>query len=237
MKALYFEEQAVRYLAQASSFQSGEFEDAVKLVKYLRTGENTTIKRVNCVTSKNIGFICNRYQTSALRALIIDLTKMNGIYEYDDNSLVTIILKMIKFSVKRWDNIQLSDSEKYIDNNHAILFPFPYSEKHPVKILINLSPAPDFSSKRGISYLYAAGIGENRFDVYYSDILNIKAIRDDASAVFNQNTKLAKDKNEDIDALQVTELGEINKKMTGFWIMTNGCIVCQKNNMILWLET
>lgn len=216
MKALYFEEHAVRYLAQASSFQSGEFEDAVKLVKYLRTGENTTIKRINCVTSKNIGFICNRTQTSALRALIIDLTKMNGMFEYDDNSLVTIILKMIKFSVKRWDNIQLSDSEKYIDNNHAILFPFPYSEKHPIKILINLSPAPDFSSKRGISYLYAAGIGENRFDVYYLDILNIKAIRDDASAVFNQNTKLEKEKNEDIDALQVTELDEINKKMTGF---------------------
>ena len=85
MKALYFEEHAVRYLAQASSFQSGEFEDAVKLVKYLRTGENTTIKRINCVTSKNIGFICNRTQTSALRALIIDLTKMNGMFEYDED--------------------------------------------------------------------------------------------------------------------------------------------------------
>jgi superfamily I DNA/RNA helicase len=216
MKAIYFEEHAARYLAQASTFQSGEFDDAIELVHYIRSGEDATIKQLNCITNKNVGFICNRTQTSLLRALIVDIEKMKALLEYDDNSLVTIILKIIKFTIKRWDNIQVSDSEKFIDNNHAILFPFPYSEKHPIKVLVNLSPAPDFTAKREMSYIYAAGIGEGQFDIYYNDILNLRAIRDDAAAVFSKNAKVTKKKNQDIDSLQVTELSDINKKMMGF---------------------
>lgn len=216
MKAIFFEEHAVRYLAQASSFQSGEFEDAIDLVQFIREGNDATIKALSCVKSKNICFICKRSQSNTLKALLIDLEKAKGLLDYDNNSLVTILLKMIKFAVKRWDNIQVSDSEKYIDNNHAVLFPFPYSEKHPVKILVNLSPAPDVTSKRDMSYLYVAGIGEERFALDYNNILNIKAIKSEANEVCLKNSSKEKDDKEYIDSLQVTELGGISKKMNGF---------------------
>lgn len=216
MKALYFEEHAVRYLAQSGTFQSGEFEDAIDLVGFIKNGGDVIIKGLSCVTNKNVGYISKRSQTSVAKSLIVDLEKMKGLLAYDDNSIVTVLLKMIKFAVKRWDNIQLSDSEKYIDNNHAILFPFPYSEKHPVKVLINLAPDPGFASKRGYVYLYAAGIGEERFALDYTDILNLKRLRDEATEVFLNTEKKEKEQDKDIDSLQVTELGNVPKKLSGF---------------------
>jgi len=216
MKALYFEEHAVRYLAQTSSFQSGEFEDAINLVSFIRNGDDVIIKGLSCVMHKNVGYICKRSQTSVLKALIVDLEKMKGLLEYDDNSIVTILLKMIKFAVKRWENIQMGDSEKYIENNHAILFPFPYSEKHPIKVLINLTPDSVFASKRDYVYLYASGIGEERFPLYYTDVLNMKRLRDDAQEVFLKTKKIENEQDQNIDSLQVTELGTVPKKMSGF---------------------
>ena len=216
MKAIYFEEHAVRYLAQTSTFQSGEFEDAIDLVQFIRTGNNATIKAISCITSKNIGFIFKRSQNSTLKAIVIDLEKAKGLLEYDDDSLVTILLKIVKFAVKRWENIQVGDSEKYIINNHAVLFPFPYSEKHPIKVLVNLSPAPEFTSKRDMSYLYIAGIGEERFDLNYNNLLNIKVIRDEANEVCINNNKKEVKRTDGIDSLNVTELGDIPKKMNGF---------------------
>lgn len=216
MKALYFEEHAVRYLAQTGTFQSGEFEDAIDLVGFIRDGGDVIIKSLSCVTNKNVGYIFKRSQTSVSKSLIVDLEKMKGLLTYDDNSIVTILLKVIKFSVKRWDNIQLSDSEKYIDNNHAILFPFPYSEKHPIKVLINLAPDPGFASKRGYVYLYAAGIGEERFALDYTDMLNLKRLRDEAAEVFQNMEKKENEFEKDIDSLQVTELGNVPKKLSGF---------------------
>lgn len=206
----------MRYLAQTSSFQSGEFEDAIDLVSFLKSGEEAIIKGLSCVVNKNVGYIFKRSNSSNLKALVIDLEKMNGLLACDDNSLVTILLKMIKFSVKRWDNIPVNDSERYIENNHYILFPFPYSEKHPIKVLINISPDPNFASKRGLEYLYAAGIGAEWFDLKYNNILNLRSLKNDANEVCLKNAKKEIDQGNDIDSLQVTELSNINKKMSGF---------------------
>lgn len=216
MKALYFEEYAVRYLAQTGSFQSGEFEDAIDMVNFIKNGEDATIRGLFCVMNKNVGYICKRSKSSVSKALVIDLEKMKGMMDYDENSIVTILMKMIKFTVKRWDNIPINDSEKYIDNNHAILFPFPYSEKHPIKVLINLAPDPGFTSKRGFVYLYAAGIGTEIFDLNYTGILNIKAMKNEASEICIKAIKTESEQEKGIDSLQVTELGNIAKKMSGF---------------------
>lgn len=215
MKAFFFEEHAVRYLAQTSTFQSGEFEDAIDLVTFFRKGDDTKIKGLSCVLNKNVGYIYKRSQTSLSKALVVDLDRMKGLFEYDDNSFVTILLKIIKFTVKRWDNIPMNDSEKFIEKNHAVLFPFPYSEKHPIKVLMNLAPDPGFTSKRGFEYLYAAGIGMQIWSLDYP-IINLKSLRNEASVIFNDAAKQNSEPETDIDSLQVTELGNISKKMTGF---------------------
>lgn len=215
MKALFFEEHAVRYLAQTGTFQSGEFVDAIDLVTFIRNGENAKIKGISCVCCKNIGYIYKRSQTSLSKALVVDMERMKGLLDYDDNSIVTILLKTVKFTVKRWDNIPMNDSEKFIEKNHAVLFPFPYSEKHPVKILMNLAPDPSFASKRGFEYLYASGIGTQIWDLDYT-VLNVKGMKNEASDIFTDAAKQNNEPDTDIDSLQVTELGNISKKMIGF---------------------
>ena len=69
MKALFIEEHAVRYLAQTSTFQSGEFEDAIDLVTFTRKGEDDKIKGLSCVLNKNVGYIFKRSQTSLSKAV------------------------------------------------------------------------------------------------------------------------------------------------------------------------
>ena len=216
MKALFIEEQAVRYLSQRSSFQSGEFEDAVQLIQFVRNGSNIRIGEICCSNVKEIGFILKTKVSNTSKALIIDFNKMPELLNYDDNSLVTIILKIVKFSLKHWETIALSDSERYIGNNHAILFPFPYSEKHPIKVLVNLSPDTNYTSKRGMNYLYASRIGEGQFELQSNDLLNLKTIKHEADIIFEKEKKDTTNDYSNIESLQVNTLEPMAHTKAGF---------------------
>ena len=89
MKALFIEEQAVRYIAQAITFQSGEFDDAALLVDFIRDNKNKNIKSICCKESKNWGYIFHKDKTNIYSYVLLDFETLNGFIEKDDNFIIT----------------------------------------------------------------------------------------------------------------------------------------------------
>lgn len=217
MKAIYIEEAAVRYLAQTRTFQSGEFDDALNLIDFFITGKDVAIQKIQCVTHKNIGYIYFTEQTNLLKNVIFDFETLGSFGDIDYNSVMTIIQKVLKFSLKQWDNFPINNSEKIINDNHAILFPFPYRDESPFKIMVNLSPDEGYTERRNIRCVYVVKMGSGNFATDDYKPLNLKAINNEAQQVINDTEKK---RNEIVkpssSPLQVSSLGNIPKAINGY---------------------
>ena len=150
MKAIYIEENAVKFIAQHHSLQSGEFDDACSFVESLRNGEELHIQNICCKLYKNIAYIYDMSKFTGQKFILFDIDKYEDLLSKDENFLITIFQKIIKFSLKQWEKYPLNITEKIINNNHAILFPFPYTDRNPYKILINVSPNMEYTQKRSL---------------------------------------------------------------------------------------
>lgn len=215
MKALFIEEQAVRYIAQAITFQSGEFDDAALLVDFIRDNKNKNIKSICCKESKNWGYIFHKDKTNIYSYVLLDFETLNGFIEKDDNFIITVLQKIFKFALKRWENYPLNVSEKIINDNHAILFPFPYTNLKPFKILINLSPDKQYTEKRNIKCICAVNMGTGQFETCKgASVINIKNIKAEAERICIP-TKQEQGESIEIEPLQVTKLNDINNNIEG----------------------
>ena len=216
MKAIYIEEHAVRLIAQHRTLQSGEFEDAASLANFFRTKEDICIQNLSCKYFKNVAYIYDKTKFSGLKFIIFDLEKCKDFLLRDENFLITVLQKIIKFSLKHWDKYPLNISEKIINDNHVILFPFPYNDRNPYKVLVNLSLNSDYIDRRSLKCVYIANMGNGLFSTQNYSILNIKAINVDANKVCIVESLTDKTK-EGIAPLQVSCLpDEIEKEKSVF---------------------
>lgn len=189
MKAIYIEEKAVRYLAQTRTFQSGDFDDALALTDFFLTGKDVAIQKIQCVTFKNIGYIYHTENNNLLKNVIFDIDTLGDFSANDYNQIVTIIQKVLKFSLKQWDNFPLNISEKIINDNHAILFPFPYRDENPFKIMVNLSPDKGYTEKRNIRCIYVVKMGIGNFSIDDYKTINLKAVNNEAQQIISETEK------------------------------------------------
>ena len=211
MKAIYIEENAVRFIAQYRSLQSGEFEDASSFIDFLRNGEELHIQNLCCKLYKNIAYIYNTSRFVGQKFILFDIEKYDDLLSKDDNFLITIFQKIIKFSLKQWEVYPLNVTEKIINNNHAILFPFPYTDKNPYKILLSLSPNMEYTERRRLKCVYVVNMGNGQFSTTDYSILNIKAINQDAKRVCTIESAIEKNEN-GIAPLQVSCLPNVITK-------------------------
>ena len=217
MKAIYIEEKAVRYLAQTRTFQSGDFDDALALTDFFLTGKDVAIQKIQCVTFKNIGYIYHTENNNLLKNVIFDIDTLGDFSANDYNQIVTIVQKVLKFSLKQWDNFPLNISEKIINDNHAILFPFPYRDENPFKIMVNLSPDKGYTEKRNIRCIYVVKMGIGNFSIDDYKPINLKAINNEALQIISETEKKRKEVvTPSSSPLQVSSLDNVPKAVNGY---------------------
>lgn len=159
IKALFIEAEAAKYIAQERTLQTGEFEEAMALSGFIRTGDNCHVLNLVCVLDASIAYVYHGQKVNLNSWILFDMDKVEPILSEDDNSLVTILQKIVKFAVKHWNNFPLTHSEKIIDGDTAILFPFPYLDNNPFKIKLNLSPNASYTIKRNIKCITVDDLG------------------------------------------------------------------------------
>lgn len=210
MKALYIEEFAAKEIAQRSTFQSGEFEDAQNLIEFLREGKDFNVGNVSGTERKDIGYLVVANKANNLRSIIFDFDLAEDLLKLEDNDLMMVIQRVVKFSIKEWENLPHNVSEKIIKDNNAILFPFPYTDNNPLKVLVNLKPDEVYTSKRKMSCLYVAKFGIGNFQTSGYQVKNIKSIKKIADEICSKTRDTFTDKEgfNKVDSLHVTELEE-----------------------------
>ena len=87
MKALYIEEFAAKEIAQRSTFQSGEFEDAQNLIEFLREGKDFNVGNVSGTERKDIGYLVVANKANNLRSIIFDFDLAEDLLKLEDNDL------------------------------------------------------------------------------------------------------------------------------------------------------
>lgn len=217
MKAIFIEEYAVRHIAQGRTFQSIEFEDALNLINFFQTGKDIAINKIQCVVHKDIGVIYHTERTNILFSVVFDLNLLGDLWSCPNSELCTIIQRVIKFSIKQWNNYPLNSSERVINDNHAILFPLPYRDDNPFKILINLSPDKQYEERRNMRCIYVAKMGYGNFDTNDYDTHNLKALYQDVKSAINTTEDYKNAcKNPDESPLHVSSLDTSFKSVKGY---------------------
>lgn len=216
MKAVYIEESAVKYIAQEHRLQSGEFEETILLVDFFRNCNNNDVADLHCRTSKDVGYIyTDNCSHSHPNCVIIDFTKVSDFINRDYCFVGNILQKIVKFALKQWNNYPLGSSEKRINDDHVILFPFPYVDNNPYKLLLNLSPRTGYTEKREFNCIYVANQGHGTFLTSGYDILNIKTINVEAKEICKPVPQ--KTSNIQVESMQVSCLEPYaQNELTGF---------------------
>lgn len=157
MKYLFIEGNAAQIIAQERTFQSGDYSNSLSLLNFILNSEDCDMAGLKCKLADNIGFIYAKKGANIDSWILFDLKELD-FSGFDENEKVTIILKIVKFAVKYWNNLPLTNSEKIIEGN-AILFPFPYVDNDPYKIKINLTPSDKLTNTRNIKCMVVEQIG------------------------------------------------------------------------------
>lgn len=183
MEFLYIDYTSIEKIISERRFQSYEYEDSIKLVKFL-TGSLDGYKYHNIVLEKNIqgGFIYSGPQSK--KGVVFNLIsfKAFGADKFKGEEVITILQKTLKYSVKYWNNLPLSSCEKIIPfKNHSLIYPFPFTIGQSYKILIDRKADEKKQRPRGLDFLYV-----------YADGSDINAYEDNPS-VFRNALEGAKD--------------------------------------------
>ncbi len=214
MKYLFISYDAIKELASIRQFQSSEFNESKELCQVLNGKvDNWSKFKVNFKKTTNGGVL-----TTAIgnfnKGVVFDLSTFNGFQNAKNNQVVTIFQKVIKFSIRFFEKLPPTSCERHLPNSlKSIVYPFPFSATKDVyRVLIDRDANTKKYSKRGKSFLlvYAdCSMGNYSEEVSYTNLK--KAIEE--SDNIRQSSDLfhpkVEEKNEPIEALQLTELESI----------------------------
>lgn len=220
MKALFIEEEALRNLVARRDFQSGEFEKALQLTNLIRNDQvaESRLDDMAITTHKEVTFVYSKKKINLNKAIIFDFNYLKDFLELEQEEFITVFQKILKCTLKSWEKLSFNNvTEKNISDNHIILFPFPYSNLNPFKVLLNSAPDSNYTLKRNMTYMYVANAGHGEFPLQYKKI-NIKAIKEEAETIciIDKPSVTNFDASAVIDSLSVTELGEITDKKNSY---------------------
>lgn len=214
MKALFIEDNALRSLVAQRDYQSGEFAKALDLINHIRNNQNEEyrIDDLAIITYKEITYIYSKKAINLNRAIIFDFNYLGEMLSLNNEDLMMALQKTLKCTLKSWEKLPFNTaSEKNINDNHIILFPFPFSNLNPFKILLNAAPYSEYTSKRNMTYMYVANAGYGEFPLQYSKI-NIRTIKNEAETICTIDSPKKDAKTNPITDLSVTKLQELPDK-------------------------
>lgn len=200
---------AVQEFAVDRFYQSAEFEQSQKLCSFLRGEDDNWIhhriftKRVK----KAIYFYTELIDRQ--RGILFDLTTFSGFNDKDNNIVVTIFQKVMKYGIKYFNHLPLVSCERNISDSLALVYPFPFVRQKDVdKVYIDKNSSNQSRTNYNYLTVFHYGTGESVTPSF--DNLQ-KAVRE-----LKNGTFLSKKPTEQniISSLNVTQLDNRNKVLT-----------------------
>ncbi|WP_080693863.1 UvrD-helicase domain-containing protein [Ralstonia pickettii] len=149
MKFLYVDQLAAKELISERTLQSAEFETGALLVEFLRS----TVKSI-ALGPQVIGFRqgdgCYVISQSGQKSnfLVFDYEEAPLLISRDDNGILLVLQKTLRFAIKLWDKLKPSSHERILSNNKAVVFPYPIGMQTDLRVAIERNPDEKRRSKR-----------------------------------------------------------------------------------------
>lgn len=170
MKSLDFvgiTEEAAKQIVTNRELQSVDFEQSHKLTLIFTgewTGNTSDLPGIQMIGSKSGCILIARGEnySAEKNTITIDL-KSFDISKVSESMALTAIQKLLRFSIKYWNNLSLNNNEYLpVGSSKAIIFPFPITNGGSYRITVDREPCSRRISKRfGGKHLLAYKFGNS----------------------------------------------------------------------------
>lgn len=210
MKYFLFTYDVLLAFSQNRFFQSIEFDECVSFCKFL-IDENNDWRDLNIGVKKaENGIILSTLSLNKDKVLLFDLTTFKGFQEEkkDLRKIAAIFQKVIRFAVKYFDNLPLSQNEIYIKDSHdALVYPYQYIRSSDVpKVVVDRNSSRE-TQRKSINYLTAYSYDKGEHIDFNKAILE-KAVKD-LTSTYPTDLQFKDKRNSKDVALAVTDLSSI----------------------------
>ena len=150
LKYIFITAEASEAIASDKTMQSIESYDGFLLASYLTNQTTEAPARLNChFNMTSDGIFIKGNENNPNRVLVIDVEQSNLFSGFDEQSVLTIFQKTLRFSIKYWENLHFSSYERNIQNSSkSVIFPFPISSQSSFRLVFERDPDPKRASKR-----------------------------------------------------------------------------------------
>lgn len=195
MKYLFITLDAIRQFATVRQFQSIEFRESKLLCSVLKANstdwESSKYHKIRFEKNPKGGAFFYTNLIDKKHGIIFDFSYFDGFKANNDDKIITIFQKTLKYAIRYFENLPLAASEKIVQGTSTtIVYPFPFTPtKDAYKVLVDRN-----SSKMDRK-------GKNILTVFYS------GIKDDAVVQFANLNKAVEEIN-DLTIIQEKDLDE-----------------------------
>lgn len=209
MKYIYITYDAIRQFVSSRQLQSVDYSESEDLCLTLK-GECLTwphFRNTYIYMDNNPnGIIFFTKSINKNRGLIFDLGSFDGFNTNNNDKILSIFQKTLKYAIKYFDRLPLTNSERIISSDISIVYPFPFSPtKDAYKILIDKN-SNKISSRKGKDILTAYYSG-TKGEPQKAQFTNLrKALEDIENVIINDTNE----EESSSSSLNITDLEKID---------------------------
>ena len=213
MRFIAVERTAAEEMISDRTLQSQDYESGLTLGKVLlsRIPDALLNPKIQVVASQQGIFFLSAIEESA-DFVIFDL-ETSGLFSNATPIPESIFYfqKVLRFAIKVWSNLRVSQSERMLSNSKAVLFPYPKSQHSAFRIVIDLAPDITRQAKRpteGRSILvYRSGFDEGGGPSEEAGVTNFRHFLEARRSIRRENKpKAGGPEPLKIKSLQITSL-------------------------------
>lgn len=211
MKYLYISYDAILELAAVHRLQNSDFDEAHELCNVLRGSiDKWNLGQIQYLKVSKGGYFFTK-KPNLKKGVVFDYATFDGFTTAKDDALITIFQKIIKFSIRYFENLPPSSCEKHISGtNTSLVFPFPFiATKESYRVLIDKNSENKRLEKRDMRFLLVYASGYREIEGKVANFQNFNKAIDEASNIFTAISPLiTAETHTEIDSLKLTRLGD-----------------------------
>lgn len=143
MRFLYIDQAAARELISERRLQSAEFEFGRHFVAFIRSNLPSLRLAKDLAALKHAaGGFLGGVGSGNHNFIVYDMEENPGFLELDDNGLLLVLQKSLRFAVKIWDGLKPSNNERILSHGKAVVFPYPIGMQTELRIVFDRNPDP-----------------------------------------------------------------------------------------------
>ncbi|WP_080315494.1 UvrD-helicase domain-containing protein [Burkholderia pseudomallei] len=149
MKFLFVDQYSARELVAERTLQSAEFEIGKLFVSFLRSEIKSLVlgpRVVGLEASDGCYVVAPDQRTEDY--IVFDYEEAPDLLKLDDNGVLLVLQKTLRFAIKLWDGLKPSSHERILTNGKAVVFPYPIGMQTELRVVIERNPDEKRRSKR-----------------------------------------------------------------------------------------